>query len=77
MQVMVIGVYLTNNGGEKAMNDIINAISNIGFPIVCTIVLFSLYNKTITSFKDSIDKNTEALKMLEEIITKRYKTEKR
>jgi hypothetical protein len=59
------------------MNDIINAISNIGFPIVCTIVLFSLYNKTITSFKDSIDKNTEALKMLEEIITKRYKTEKR
>lgn len=59
------------------MNDIINAISNLGFPIVCTIVLFSLYNKTITSFKDSIDKNTEALKMLEEIITKRYKTEKR
>ena len=59
------------------MNDIINAISTVGFPIVCTIVLFSLYNKTITSFKDSIDKNTEALKMLEEIITKRYKTEKR
>lgn len=58
------------------MNDIINAISNIGFPIVCTIVLFSLYNKTITSFKDSIDKNTEALKALEEIITKRYKSEK-
>lgn len=74
---MALGVYLTNNGGKKAMNDIINAISNIGFPIVCTIVLFSLYNKTITSFKDSIDKNTEALKMLEEIITKRYKTEKR
>ena len=59
------------------MNDIINAISTVGFPIVCTIVLFGLYNKTITSFKDSIDKNTEALKMLEEIITKHYKTEKR
>lgn len=58
------------------MNDIINAISNIGFPIVCTIVLFSLYNKTITSFKDSIDKNTEALTKLESIITKRYKSEK-
>lgn len=58
------------------MNDIINAISNIGFPIVCTIVLFSLYNKTITSFKDSIDKNTEALTKLETIITKRYKAEK-
>lgn len=54
------------------MNDIINAISNIGFPIVCTIVLFSLYNKTITDFKDSIDKNTEALTKLEQIITKRY-----
>ena len=59
------------------MNDIINAISTVGFPIVCTIVLFGLYNNTITSFMDSIDKNTEALKMLEEIITKRYKTEKR
>lgn len=58
------------------MNDIINAISNLGFPIVCTIVLFSLYNKTITSFKDSIDKNTEALTKLEAIITKRYKSEK-
>lgn len=58
------------------MNDIINAISNMGFPIVCTIVLFSLYNKTITSFKDSIDKNTEALTKLEVIITKLYKTEK-
>ena len=61
---------------EKVMNDVINAISNMGFPIVCTIVLFSLYNKTITSFKDSIDKNTEALTKLEVIITKLYKTEK-
>lgn len=58
------------------MNDVINAISNMGFPIVCTIVLFSLYNKTITGFKDSIDKNTEALTKLEAIITKRYKSEK-
>lgn len=57
------------------MNDIISAISNIGFPIVCTIVLFSLYNKTITDFKDSIDKNTEALTKLEQIITKRYNKE--
>lgn len=56
------------------MNDIINAISNTSFPIVCTIILFSLYNKTITSFKDSIDKNTEALTKLEETITKRYKS---
>lgn len=54
------------------MNDIIGAISNIGFPIVCTIVLFRLYNKTITDFKDSIDKNTEALTKLEQIIAKRY-----
>ena len=58
------------------MREIVEAISNIGFPIVCTIVLFSLYNKTITSFKDSIDKNTEALTRLQEIITKRYKSGK-
>ena len=58
------------------MKEIVEAIQNIGFPIVCTIVLFSLYNKTITSFKDSIDKNTEALTQLQNIITKRYKTER-
>ncbi|MBO7695104.1 MAG: hypothetical protein J6T10_20990 [Methanobrevibacter sp.] len=58
------------------MKEIVEAIQNIGFPIVCTIVLFSLYNKTITSFKDSIDKNTEALTQLQSIITKRYKTGK-
>ena len=58
------------------MREIVEAISNIGFPIVCNIVLFSLYNKTITSFKDSIDKNTEALTRLQEIITKRYKNGK-
>lgn len=58
------------------MKEIVEAIQNIGFPIVCTIVLFSLYNKTITSFKDSIDKNTEALTQLQNIITKRYKSGK-
>lgn len=59
------------------MKEIVDAISNIGFPIVCTIVLFSLYNKTITSFKDSIDRNTEALTRLENIITKRYNKNER
>ena len=58
------------------MKEIVESIQNIGFPIVCTIVLFSLYNKTITSFKDSIDKNTEALTQLQNIITKRYKNGK-
>ena len=53
------------------MKEIVEAIQNIGFPIVCTIVLFSLYNKTITSFKDSIDKNTEALTQLQNIIASR------
>lgn len=73
---MVLGAFLTNKKKVLTMKEIVEAIQNIGFPIVCTIVLFSLYNKTITSFKDSIDKNTEALTQLQNIITKRYKSGK-
>ena len=49
-------------------NDIIQMISTVGFPIVACIVLFKLYNNTITSFKESIDNNTKAIEALKEII---------
>lgn len=46
------------------MDQIISLISNVGFPIACTVVLFMLYNKTITSFQKSIDNNTETTNKL-------------
>jgi hypothetical protein len=50
------------------INNIISAISTIGFPTVACVVLFNLYNKTITSFKDSIDNNTQAIQLLKDTI---------
>ena len=40
-----------------AFNDILQAISTVGFPIVCCIVLFMQNN----NLRDTIGKNTEAL----------------
>ena len=46
------------------MDQFISLISNVGFLIACTVVLFMLYNKTITSFQKSIDNNTETTNKL-------------
>lgn len=48
--------------------DIIALINNFGFPVACTIVLFVLYNRTITSFKESIDNNTKMTEQVYELI---------
>ena len=50
------------------MNDIINIISSVGFPIVCCIVLFKLYNDSITGFRKSIDNNTKMTQKVYELI---------
>ena len=38
-------------------NDLLSAISTVGFPIVCCIVLFLQNNK----LRDTIDENTKAI----------------
>ena len=48
--------------------DVINLINSVGFPMTCTIVLFFLYNKTITSFKETIDNNTKLTEKVYELI---------
>ena len=48
--------------------DVINLINSVGFPMTCTIVLFFLYNKTITSFKETIDNNTKVTEKVYELI---------
>ena len=55
------------------MNDIITAISNVGFPIVCTIMLgylFMHYYETtstvLDSLRKSLDENTRVISTLAE-----------
>lgn len=50
------------------VNDITQLVSNLGFPIVVTGVLFWLlyknslmYNTTITKMRETIDKNTQLI----------------
>lgn len=50
------------------MNEIVNIISSVGFPIVCAIVLFKLYIDTITGFKKSIDNNTKMTQKVYDLI---------
>ena len=56
-------------------NSIVTMISSVGFPIVACVVLFKLYNNTITSFKDSIDNNTKAIEVLQVLIQDMMKHE--
>lgn len=50
------------------LSDVISLISSVGFPIVACVVLFNLYNNTITTFKDSIDNNTNVIEQLKTVI---------
>ena len=43
------------------MNDVVTLISNIGFPIVCCLILFSLYNRTISDIQNTIKRNTDII----------------
>jgi len=52
--------------------EIVNLISSVGFPIIACVVLFKLYQNTITSFKDSIDNNTKALEALKSMMEKYF-----
>lgn len=56
------------------MNDVVTLISNIGFPIVCCLILFNLYNRTISDIQNTIKRNTDIITYLqatmEKILTK-------
>lgn len=41
------------------MNDILAAISNIGFPIVACYFMWKLVSDTLSDMKKTIDRNTE------------------
>lgn len=43
------------------MNEIVQAISTVGFPIVCCIILICLNERQATRHKEEVDKMTEAV----------------
>lgn len=52
------------------MDEIVNLISNIGFPIVCCIILFSLYKNSLQELQNTIKKNTDTIIYLQATIEK-------
>lgn len=58
-----------------SVNEIIQLVSNIGFPIACTIVLFKAWTKdremnaqSLDKMRESIDNNTVVISQLLEIL---------
>jgi len=47
--------------------DWINAISNVGFPIVITVYLFLRFEKKLENLKDSIDNLTDVIKDIKRV----------
>lgn len=43
------------------MNDYINAISSVGFPIVCCIAMFVMLNNESKNHKDEVDSLKEVI----------------
>lgn len=56
------------------VTEITTLISNIGFPIVCVIAMFAMWNKEREDHKEEVTKMTEAVNnnttVLEKILTK-------
>ena len=50
------------------VNDVANAVGSVGFPIVACLVLFYFNKVEIENLRDTINKNTEVLAQLKDII---------
>lgn len=49
------------------MDEIISAVSNVGFPIVCCLIMFWYLSSKIDKLTDCINNNT---KVIEKLLTK-------
>lgn len=47
-------------------NSIIQLISNIGYPIVVSLVLFKMFDRTLKELKESIDNNTKVIEAMKQ-----------
>lgn len=54
-------------------NAIIQAIGSVGFPIVASIGMFYLYNKTVTELTSTLTRMDKTLELLREEVMKRGK----
>ena len=54
-------------------NAIIQAIGSVGFPIVASIGMFYLYNKTVTELTSTLTRMDKTLELLREEVMKRAK----
>lgn len=54
-------------------NAVIQAIGSVGFPIVASIGMFYLYNKTITELTSTLTRMDKTLELLREEVMKRAK----
>lgn len=50
------------------MQDFVTLISNVGFPIVMTLLMFKFSSETMESIKSALSENTIALEKLKECI---------
>lgn len=53
------------------MNEIIQAIGSVGFPIVACIGLFYLYNETITKITNTLDLLNKSIELIAEELKKK------
>lgn len=54
-------------------NAVIQAIGSVGFPIVASIGMFYLYNKTVTELTSTLTRMDKTLELLREEVMKRGK----
>lgn len=46
---------MSQKGGNVSVNEIIQLVSSLGFPIICCFICFYYINKKDTNHKDEID----------------------
>lgn len=55
---------------EGDLSFLISSISNIGFPIVACLAMYHMCNVTLDKINGTLERHTDMLKELKEVITK-------
>ena len=55
---------MVKNGGKEKMNEVINAISTVGFPIFMCIMIYQNQTKQLNEITKAITNNTNAISEL-------------
>lgn len=52
------------------MDEILQAVSNVGFPIVCCLLMYLEHKKELSAMRTAIDNNTRAIDNLQNLLTR-------